>query len=311
MAPLLTVTFSPCIDKSTTVPKLIPEKKLTCSQPVYEPGGGGINVARVLGRLGLPATAFFPAGGRNGEFLRELAAAENVLVENTFVQAETRENLHVTDLATNQQYRFGMPAVSLSKEEWNTLLNTLATLTFEGFLVVSGSLPHDAPEDIFSRIAEIAQGKKVKLIIDSSGPALQKAVSAGVYLIKPNIGELAALAGKEELQMEQVEEVAKALIQHRHCEIIVVSLGQSGALLVTSDKLYRAIPPAVVRVSTVGAGDSMLAGIIYGLSRGWDFDAIIRYGVACGTAACMNPGTALCNLDDIDRIFALTKGFNS
>lgn len=311
MAPLLTVTFSPCIDKSTTVPKLIPEKKLSCSQPVYEPGGGGINVARVLGRLGLPAIAFFPSGGRNGAFLRELVAAEDVIVEGILVKAETRENMHVTDLATNQQYRFGMPAVPLSGEEWEVFFSSLEKLSFEKFLVISGSLPHDAPVELFSRISEIAQRKNVKLIVDSSGPALQKAVSAGVYLIKPNIGELAALAGKEELQIEQVELIAKELILNRHCEIIVVSLGQSGALLVTRDKLYRAIPPAVVRVSTVGAGDSMLAGIIYALSLNWDFDAAIRYGVACGTAACMNPGTALCHFDDIDRIFSLTKGFNT
>jgi 6-phosphofructokinase 2 len=204
-----------------------------------------------------------------------------------------------------------MPAIPLSAEEWQELLQTLETIHFEGFLVVSGSLPEGAPEDLFSRLSLIAQKKNVRLIVDSSGKPLQKAVEAGVYLIKPNIAELAALAGKEELQIEQVEEVAKTLIQQKQCEIIVVSLGPTGAIAVTKDRMYRAIPPAVMRLSTVGAGDSLLAGIIYGLAGKWDIDTVLRYGVACGTAACMNPGTALCSVKDVEKIFALTKSFNA
>lgn len=311
MVPLLTITFSPCIDKSTTVPRLIPEKKLHCSNPVYEPGGGGINVGRALARIGHPAIAFFPTGGRNGAFLKELVSSEQVTVSNLQVQGETRENLHVVDLATNQQYRFVMPAVALSNAEWMELFNMVEKISFERFLVVSGSLPEGAPDDVFLRMTALAKSKNVKLIVDSSGKSLRKAVDAGVYLIKPNIGELATLAGKEDLQIEQVENVARELIIQKRCEIIIVSLGQTGAIMVTADSIYRAIPPAVIRVSTVGAGDSLLAGIIYGLASNWDPEAVIRYGVACGTAACMNPGTALCKLKDVEQIFSLTKGFTS
>ena len=307
MPAIITVTFNPAIDKSTSVPVLIPEKKLKCALPVYEPGGGGINVARAIKKLGGEATAIYLAGGCTGKTFTQLLTDESVDSIVTATKESTRENLIVLDTASNLQYRFGMPGQEISEPEWQQCLQSIEQITDVEYIVASGSLSPGIPTDIFARIALIARKKNARLIVDTSGEALKEAVAAGVYLIKPNLGELSMLLGKEELNIELVDDAAKEVIEKGNCEVVVVSMGPAGAMLVTKELALQIMPPAVKRKSTVGAGDSMVAGIVLSLTRNKSLTEAVQYGVACGTAATMNAGTELCRKEDAEHLYKLIQ----
>lgn len=302
MSKIVTVTFSPCIDKTTSVPELIPEKKLRCAPPILQPGGGGINVARAIKKLGGDAIAVYPAGGYTGKYFNALLEKENVPAIIIETKNETRENIIVVDDSKNQQYRFGMPGTALAEEEWQQCLHAIEKKEDIEFIVASGSLPPGVPLDIYARLAIIAKKKKAKLIVDTSGEALKHATDEGVYLMKPNLGELASLVGVEKIDQPGIVSFAKSLIQKGGCEILVVSMGEKGAALITKNENYHVAPPHVKRKSTVGAGDSMVAGLVLALSKQQPLKEVLEYAVACGTAATMNAGTELCKKEDVEMI---------
>ena len=305
MSTIVTVTFSPCIDKSTSIKKLLPDKKLQCAAPKLEPGGGGINVARAIKKLGGEATAIFPSGGYTGKHFNHLLATENIHAVIIETQNETRENIIVLDENENAQYRFGMPGTSLTNAEWMQCLKAVEEITDVSFIVASGSLPPGVPLNIFAQLAKIAKNKNAKFIVDTSGEALREAVNEGVYLLKPNLGELCFLSGKKRLEQHEIEAAAKEIIAEGKCEVVVISMGEEGALLVTNDLAKTIKPPFVIKKSTVGAGDSMVAGIVYYLSKQKSITDAVMYGVACGTAATMNTGTELCKLKDVEEIYKI------
>ncbi|WP_207535100.1 1-phosphofructokinase family hexose kinase [Desertivirga arenae] len=301
---ILTITLNPTVDKSTSIDKLVPEKKLRCEQPKFEPGGGGINVSRGLGRLGYESTAFFPSGGRTGKLLESLLEKENVKAHAVPVSGETRENFIVVETSTNQQFRFGMPGSEVTQEEQSSILSSLDSLSpSPEFIIVSGSLPPGIEAAFLRDIVKLAKEKGAKVIADTSGDALMQMVEEGVFLLKPNLGELANLTGIESLDNDTADDAAQKLIAQGKTEAIVVSLGPQGAYLVTRD-ITKLIPaPTVKKLSTVGAGDSMVAGMVSVLARGGDFIEMVRRGVACGSAATMNSGTQLFKKEDADRLF--------
>jgi 6-phosphofructokinase 2 len=149
----------------------------------------------------------------------------------------------------------------------------------------------------------MAKTSNSKLIIDTSGEPLRKALEAGVYMIKPNVGELAKLVGVKHLEMEEVNEAAKEIISKGGAEIVVVSLGPQGAVLVTKDSYDYVPAPNVAKKSTVGAGDSMVGGMVWALAQNKPLKEVLRWGVACGSAATMNEGTQLFKLEDAKRLF--------
>lgn len=303
MSSIITLTFNPALDKSTSVPELIADKKLKCAEPVAEPGGGGINVARAIKKLGGEATAVYLAGGVTGETITRLLTNECVPTKVITIKACTRENLVIADIANNKQYLFNMPGPLVKRREWEQCLNAIAQMPNIGYIVVSGSLPAGVPPAVFEMITNIARKKNAKLIVDTSGEALKAAVQAGVYLIKPNIGELALLAGKETPDLRSIGNMAREVIGQGKCEIVVVSMGRLGALLVTKDCELSIVPPKLKVKSTVGAGDSMLAGIVYSLSQNSSLKDAVRYGVACGSAATLYAGTELCRKKDADYLY--------
>jgi len=303
MSQIVTITFNPCIDKSATVSKLIPEKKLSCSEPRFEPGGGGINVARAIKKLGGEATAIYPAGGYTGKFFNELLANEKIPSIIIDVENPLRENVIVMEESSNNQFRFGFPGAELLQHEWGQCIDAIDKITDAEFLVASGSLPEGVPDDIFAKLATISKKKNLKLVVDSSKAALKHAVSEGVYLLKPNLTELSSLLGIKELNPDEVVAAGKEIIAKQFCEVLLVSLGEKGAMLFTKDKELKASSPKVEKKSTVGAGDSMVAGFVLSLSQGKTFEDALRYSVACGTAATMNSGTELCNKNDADALF--------
>jgi 6-phosphofructokinase 2 len=291
------------LDKSVTVHELISEKKLKCSQPVYEPGGGGINVARAIKKLGGDPTAIFLAGGFVGDKISQLLGDDDIAVQRINIIGDSRENLIVADLATSRQYLFDMPGPTIQSNEWRACLNTITLSQGVQYIVVSGSIPPGLPDDIFKRLAFIAAKRKAKLIVDTSGRALQQAVKAGVYMIKPNMKELASLVGADSLVPSTAIAAAKKVIAKSKCEAIVVSMGANGAFLVTDHAVVEIPQPSVIVKSTVGAGDSLVAGIVYGLSQNYSLPDAARFGVACGSAATMNPGTELCKRTDAEKIY--------
>ena len=233
--------------------------------PELDPGGGGINVARAIKKLGTDATAIFPSGGYTGKLFNHLLEKENIPVIIIPCQQETRENFIIREESTNNQFRFGMPGTPLSESEWKACLEAIEKMQDLDFIVASGSLPPGVPLDIYAMLARIARTKKARLVVDTSGEALQHAAEEGVYLLKPNLGELASLAGTNKIEPGKVEEFAKKIINENKCEVLVVSMGKSGAMLVTKDESHTIKAPEVERKSTVGAGDSMVAGIVYSL----------------------------------------------
>jgi 6-phosphofructokinase 2 len=306
MGNILTVTLNPAIDKSSTIEALLFEKKMRCTTPTYEPGGGGINVARAIKKLGGNATAMYLAGGYTGNLFNELLAKEFISTIVIETENYTRENLIIYDNEKQHQYRFGMPGAAIKEKEWQQLLHNIERVGNIDFMVASGSLPPGVPLDIFARMAAIAKKKQAKFIIDTSGEALQHAVEEGAYLIKPNVTELSALAGaQDELTIDMVASTTQQMIAQNKCEVIMVSLGAKGALLVTKNETLQITPPPVQIKSTVGAGDSMVAGIVYSLTQGKTITEAAKYGVACGTAATLNAGTELCNLEDVTKLYAL------
>lgn len=307
MAKIITITFSPSIDKSANVPVLVPEKKMKCSSQKSEPGGGGINVARVLTILGGDVLAVFPSGGYTGSHLNELMQNENVPFKSVECKNETRESFAILEESTKRQYRFGMPTNKLFKNEWSDCLKIIENQNNVDYIVASGSLPVGVPLDIYARLSKIAQKSNAKFIVDTSGDALKKAIEEGVYLLKPNLEELGFLLGKSNLKMKDVEAAAKELISKNKCEIIVTSLGAQGAMLVTKEKAYHLKPPKVEIKSTIGAGDSMVAGIVFGFSKGESLERALQYGVACGTAATMNLGSQLCRKKDVELLLKILK----
>ena len=307
MSSIVTITFSPCIDKSTSVASLVPEKKLHCSTPKLEPGGGGINIARAIKKLGGEAITIFPSGGYTGKHFNHLLEKENIPSVIIETNNETRENIIVFDESSANQYRFGMPGTALNKSEWKQCLTAVEEINDIEFIIASGSLPPGVPSNIYAQLARIAKNKNAKFVVDTSGEALKQAVEEGVYLLKPNLGELCSLAGKASLQTMEVKDIARAIIEKEKCEVMMVSMGADGAMLVTKDMAEIITAPTVIRKSTVGAGDSMLAGIIFYLSKGRGIVEAAQYGVACGTATTLNAGTELCKKEDADKLYEMIR----
>ncbi len=304
MSRIVTLTLNPSVDKSTTANHIIPDQKLRCEKPKFEPGGGGINVSRALRRLSTDSVAVFPVGGPSGLLLRQLLSQEEIEQRPIETEGWTRENVIVVDASTGQQYRFGMPGAALRPEEQQQVINALLELGERpDFLVISGSLPPGVEPELLVKIARGAREMGVKVVVDTSGPALLALLEAGVYLAKPNVGELSKMAGVEELDSEAIAGAAHQLVADGKCEIVVVSMGPQGACVVSAEGADYVPAPSVKKRSTVGAGDSMVAGLVFALAEGRNLRETARLGVACGTAATMNPGTELFKKADVDKLY--------
>jgi 6-phosphofructokinase 2 len=301
---IVTLTLNPALDKSTRVEQLQPKKKLRCDNPVYEAGGGGINISRAIKILGGNSLAMYAAGGPAGETIHDLLAEDGIEQQWIEVRNPTRVNFMVLEKSTSHQYRFGMPGKALEAEEQDSMMKAIQNLPRDvEYIVGSGSLPPGVSSDFYGKIVQVAKERHIKSLIDTSGEALIHAADKGPFIMKPNLGELSTLAGRDELSGLEQEEIARKIIREGKAEILVVSMGARGAMVVTKDRIEYVIPPTVKQKSTVGAGDSMVAAILLSLSRGEKLLDAVKWGVAAGTAATITPGTELCRKDDVERIF--------
>lgn len=303
---IVTLTVNPALDKSAHFSGLVPEQKIRCEAPLYDAGGGGINVSKAISRLEGTSLSVIASGGPSGEMIKEILNKESISFQSIETKNWTRESFVAVDDNTNSQYRFNFPGTSVTDAEKNEIIKTVEGLEAE-FIVVSGSLRDGLSVDFYQQIAKIVKKSDTKMIVDTSGEGLKKVLETGVYLIKPNVGELAKLIGVERLEMEEVNDAAKQIIEKGGAEIVVVSLGPQGAVLVTKDSYDYVPAPNVAKKSTVGAGDSMVGGMVWALSQNKNLKEVIRWGVACGSAATMNEGTQLFKLEDAKRLFEWLK----
>jgi len=304
MATIVTLTMNPALDIATTTDRVEPTHKLRCSVPSYDPGGGGINVARAVHALGGDAIAIFPVGGPAGEMIRHMLQQEGVAHHANPIFGFTRESLAVEELTSGKQFRFILPGPELSPAEQERCLDQLSAAA-EGaqYIVASGSLPPGVPDSFYARVAELARLQGARVVIDTSGPALKQA-GLGIYLLKPSLRELMDLTRREIRTERDQELAARQIVEQGRCEILVLSLGAQGALLATAEGSERFAAIPVEARSTVGAGDSMLAGIVLGLSRGLPLRDAVRFGMAAGAAALLGSGTQLCRRSDVERLYA-------
>jgi 6-phosphofructokinase 2 len=304
MSTIVTLTMNPALDIATSTDRVEPTHKLRCAPPRYDAGGGGINVARAVHALGGDAAAVFPAGGAAGEMINHLLKQEGVRHHAIAISGFTRESLAVEDRATGQQFRFILPGPEISERDQERCLDQLSLVAEEAdYIVASGSLPLGVPEDFYARVAGLAQALGKRLVLDTSGAALKNA-DHGVFLLKPSLRELQDLAGREIRTERDQETAAQEVIRHGLSEIVVLSLGAEGSLLATAEGCERFAAIPVEARSTVGAGDSMLAGIVLGLTRGLGLSEAVRFGMAAGAAALLGSGTELCRRSDVERLYA-------
>lgn len=308
MMNITTLTVNPALDKSAKVDGLIAEQKLKCHSIEFQAGGGGINISRVLRRLQIDSDCVFPSGGDNGMYLQNILLKEKIRISPIHVEEWTRENLSIVDTQTSMQYRFGMPGKPISKSEIDLITNTILKKIDENdILAISGSLTSNMPVDYYAQIIKSVAHKKVKVILDTSGPALKYTTTQPLFLIKPNQKELALLAEKDFLTTKEQEAFAMELVTSQKVKYVVVSMGSRGAFLASKEGIvYQSTPSIPVR-STIGAGDSMVAGLIYSIRHDYSPQKMLKFGVACGVATTMSEGTNLGSPETIQHVLELLK----
>jgi 6-phosphofructokinase 2 len=304
MQPAVTLTMNPALDVTAGTDRIVPGEKLRCSPPRHDPGGGGINVARALCLLGGSATAVFPTGGATGRLLESLLTAEDVPCRTVAITGTTRENFNIDEHRTGQQYRFIMPGPTLEADERQRCLDeAMGLMSFGGYFVASGSLPPGVPAGFYRHVGDRVRRAGGRFVLDSSGPALREIGTGNVFLLKANRAELGEMLGRQIGDGHALEAAAAEAVAMGYADIVVLSLGAEGALLADGHGCWWFAAVSVPVASTVGAGDSMVAGILHRLALGAPTQEAVRYGIAAGAAALMRPGTELCRLEDTDRLF--------
>jgi 6-phosphofructokinase 2 len=304
MTQIVTLTVNPALDKSTEVENVVAERKLRCDPPQWQPGGGGINVARVVQRLGGTPLAVYPAGGPQGEMFRRLLDDEDLAQQAVPIDRLTRESFAVREKATNQQYRFSVPGPTLSETEWRNCLAALQELDpVPDYVVLSGGLAPGVPDDFYGRVASWAMGNGARVILDTHDEPLRQGVEAGVFLLKPNLRELRQLMGQALEGEEEQERALQRIVEDGGARYVVLSLGAAGAIFAAEAGTKRLRAPTVTIRSKVGAGDSMVGGIVWALAAGFGPLEAARFGVAAGAAAVKTPGSDLCHRDDAMELY--------
>lgn len=302
--PIVTLTPNPALDLSTAIDEVVPHVKLRCEAPTFEPGGGGLNVARSVHSLGGSALALYTSGGPVGDWLGSLLDREGVPRSAFAVGDDSRESIALFDRSRGDQFRFLMPGPELGEDEWQRLLDALARLLPNAaeYVVASGSLPRGVPADFYARVAKLAARHDRKVVLDTSGPPLEAALEEGVFLINPNYREFDALGAWDADDTAAREAFAAELVHTGAAAVVAVTLGHRGAMAVSAAGALRVQPPRVEAVSGVGAGDGFTAGLTLGLTRGWPLDRALAYAAAAAAGTWMTPGSAVCRREDVDRL---------
>lgn len=312
MPRFVTFTPNPALDIATAVDRLEEAHKLRCEAPHVHPGGGGINVARVLHRLGADVQAVFPAGGPTGERLHKLLHNETVPCKVQPIGCDTRESFTVLERSSQREFRFVLPGPEMSAQEWQASLSVLqASMGQAKWLISSGGLPPGVGTDGHAQVVRLAKAQHVRSAVDTAGDFLDAALAEGVWLVKPSLRELSALVGRALPRAADQQQTARGLIANGQAQMVALTLGDQGAMLVTADQCLCAQPLPVEVKGSVGAGDSFLAALVWALDQSNDLHHALATAMAAGAAAVMSPGTALCQPQDIQHLQSQVKIFES
>jgi 6-phosphofructokinase 2 len=305
---IVTLTINPTIDIFVNVDRVEATQKMRCSAPKRDPGGGGINVARVVHRLGGEVVAIYPTGGAIGKLLQRLVEREGIASLVTPSYVETRESFTAYEESSGRQYRFVLPGSTLHRAEWEACLEKLSSLPAgPKFVVASGSVPPGVPQDFFARAIRLAKQFGAKTVIDASGAALKAALEEGVTVIKVNLAELTEYTGGPLDRGSDQVAACRELAAVGRAQAVALTLGEKGALLVTAQNAWRASRMQIQVVSTVGAGDSFVGGLVSAMAAGQSMEEAFRVAVAAGSAAVLAAGTGLCREQDVKRLLAEVK----
>lgn len=298
MANILSIALNPTVDISSEAESIRPTDKIRTSNERQDPGGGGINVARVIATLGGDVEALFLAGGEMGQLLDRLLQEEGIHRHLVAIAGHTRISYTVRELSSGLEYRFVSKGPRVSGEELHACCELLMDHEAE-YVVASGSLPVGAPDDIYARMADIARKRGARFILDSSGPGLAATLAqSSVFLVKPNLEELAALSGRQ-LDPDEAGRAALQLVERGSAQFVAVTMGKDGALLASEAGVLHLPAIEVAVQSAVGAGDSFVGAMTWALSQGKPAAEAFRYGIAAGAAAVVTPGTRLCQREDV------------
>ncbi len=307
MPRIVTLTLNPALDLSAEAEEVVHEHKIRCENARFDPGGGGVNVARVLTRFGVPCVAVYPSGGLTGQLLGQLLDGEGVARRSLPAGGLTRESVTILERGTGHEFRFVLSGPTLEAAAAQACMEVAREIEPGGFVVASGSLPPGVDDGYYARLADVVAEQGARYVVDTSGPALRMALERGLWLAKPNRRELEELTGRAVPDGRAVAEAARALVASGRVEVLVVSLGAEGALLTNAETQLVAAPPPVEVRSAVGAGDSFTAGLVTGVTRGEPLERAFARAVASGTAALLTPGTELCRPEDAERLLAQVK----
>jgi 6-phosphofructokinase 2 len=302
MKPIVTLTLNPAIDSSCQADEVHPVHKIRTFEERYDPGGGGVNVARVIRELGGEAMAVYLAGGLTGQAFTHMVDAIGLQHCAIAIRGYTRVSHTVYERSSGQEYRFVPQGPEIHEDEWQASLRELEDLEFD-YLVASGSLPKGVPDDFYAGIAQMVSARGARFVVDTSGAALKQTLEAGLFLVKPNLRELESVVGRSLRQPAEQEAAARQLVARGRAEIVTVSLGADGALLATADRCRRLRAPKVKPRSAVGAGDSFVGAMTLGLAQGRTPEDAFALAVATGTATVLTMGTELCRREDVERIY--------
>lgn len=300
---IVTLTPNPALDLWTTTDRFRSGPKLRCAPPRLDPGGGGINVARVVHRLGGEALALYAAGGRTAEDLAEAIRREGLRADSTGLRGRTREVFNVCEEASGDVMRFVTAGPAMEEDEATALIDLLEANVEAGSLVVgSGSLPGGAPADFWARAGGICRTAGARFLLDSHDGA-EAALSAGLFLFRETGDAVRQMAGRDLDWPKGLADWAARRVSQGEAEAVIVTEGAEGALLVTDRDRCVQPPPGGLEVrSAIGAGDSFMAGLTLAISREESWREALRAGVATAAATLLTPGTELCRKEDVERL---------
>lgn len=296
---IVTLTFNPAVDKTIRVHSLAMGRVNRVSESQLDSAGKGINVSRVVDRLGWPTIAFGFLAGEIGMLVARALNEEGVQSHFLSVPGQTRLNVTIFDEATGNGTSFFDHGPQVSSERMKDMHEVMRPwLRVCQVLVLAGSLPPGVPDNAYADYIRLGRSMGVKTILDADGDPLRLGVQARPYLIKPNLSEAEHLMNRPLPDLSAVQQAALEITANG-IEVAVISMGARGAIGAQRGQVWHAIPPKIQRQSTVGSGDSMVAGLAVALAQGLDIVEGLKLGTAAGAATAMTPGTSLAAPEDI------------
>lgn len=299
---IYTVTLNPAVDRELTVAAFTYNTVLRASEWQVDYGGKGFNVSRMLCALGASSVALAFAGGKAGEFLAEGLAELGIETAFIEVAGETRTNVSIVNAAHDRYLKVNEPGPTITPDAHAALLEAVERLARPGdWWVLAGSLPPGVPADTYGHIIRRVRTAGGRTLLDSSGEALRAAVTAAPDIVKPNEVELGQLTDMPVMTQEQIVTAARQALALGPTQI-VVSLGKQGALAVEGEAVHRVPAPRIEEKNPIGAGDSLVAGLVWALDQGRSLVEALRWGVACGAATAARPGTSLGRRAEVEQL---------